>query len=97
MKAILDFNYRIGNIEARSCNGNLMEKRPHITAEIIEWKKDKESCCTIAYWKEDKEGYSLKFVGSRPIQPTIDFVNFFKLIKIGQMMLDNYYELGRME
>ena len=53
------FSKRIKNLELRSCNEYLSQKRPHTTAEIVMWGGN--ACITIASWKRS----DLKFVGNR--------------------------------
>ena len=56
------FNFRIGDLEARSCNDHLSQNNKHTTLEINKWG-NKDTCYTIAYWERGKEGFSLKFLG----------------------------------
>ena len=68
----LEFNRKIGNIELRACPHSLARLRdddPNATIDIVMWQKDakgKPYCFSIAYWRRDKEGYYLHFVGARP-------------------------------
>ena len=84
---------RLENYELRSCGEHLMLECEHVTGEIVEWSEasgEKAHCWTIAYWIENKEGFDLKFVGDRPFKcyPNL----FFKLAKMGQTLLDEYWE-----
>jgi len=89
MKANLSFGHRIENYEVRSCDNKLMQSSgDHVTGEIIKWFG--ESCCTLAYWIKDSEGYYLKFCGSRPLNENKDI--FWKLITIGQGFLDQTWD-----
>ena len=81
-------NFRIDNLELRSCGEHLLSVKPHTTCEIVKWKKSglKEYCYVVAYWKRNKEGFDLQFVGDRPfdIEPHL----FMYLAQIGQYWLD---------
>ncbi len=86
-------NYRIGNIELRSTGKHLIRDDDKITTcEIILWFDGvkRESCCTIAHWKRDTEGFDLKFVGSRPLGDDVRVSDFWCLVKAGQEFLDKY-------
>lgn len=92
MKPILNFSYRLFNIEVRSCGEHLLPTVPHITAEIIEWSTTGHNCWTIAHWKKHKEGYDLIFCGNRPFVRTVDMKDFWMLAGEGQALLDKYFE-----
>ena len=68
----LEFSRKIGNIELCACPHSLARLRdddPNTTINIKMWQKDsngKPYTFSIAYWKRDKEGYYLHFVGARP-------------------------------
>lgn len=68
----LEFSRKIGNIELRACPHSLARLRdddPNTTINIVMWQKDsngKPYTFSIAYWKRDKEGYYIHFVGARP-------------------------------
>lgn len=88
----MKFNFRINNLEMRSCSNHLLNKGEHTTAEIVKWAKDKDNkeyCWTVAYWIKGKEGFDLQFVGSRPFD--IKAKNFMKVAKQGQQMLDDAF------
>jgi hypothetical protein len=74
--------YRLNNIELRetsSLKGGI---------EIIQW--DESHCWTIAYWvKNNDDRLEIKFVGSRPFSGKINWLDFGKLVKTGQIHLDN--------
>lgn len=87
----MTFNFRIKQLELRSCTEQLLINGEHTTAEIVKWwnnKNEKPSCYTLAYWKKDKEGFYLTFVGDRPFDPDVDKDNFWLLAKQGQQLLD---------
>lgn len=89
----MEFNFKIENLETRSCGKNLSNEGEHDRAEIVAWGKNiegKDFCWTIAYWELDKEGYYLKFVGNRPFEK--DSESFMKLAKLGQKVLDSLYQ-----
>ena len=88
----MNFNFRIEDLELRSCNEELSSKGKHTTAEIVCWvgKKDKESCYTVAYWKKgsnENDIDSLEFVGNRFLSIR-DYNIFMQLLIRGQNMLD---------
>jgi len=86
------FNFRIQDLEVRSCGKHLLSDGEHTRAEIVKWANDtdkKEYCWTVAYWNKGKEGYDLQFVGSRPFD--VDGELFMKLAKQGQQMLDDAF------
>lgn len=83
------FNFRVKDLEVRSCDENLLTDGKHDKAEIVKWAEgtDKNKYCfTVAYWEKSKEGYNLLFVGGRPFDE--DSMLFMKLAKQGQQMLD---------
>lgn len=86
----MKFNFRIENLEVRSCEKHLLLEEKHEIAEIIKWEKDvndkKEYCYAIAYWNKTKEGYDLLFMGDRPFK--IDKNIFWQLAEQGQKLLE---------
>lgn len=89
------FNCRIGNLEVKSneVGGKCDDKS---AASIVRWwdkedEPDTKCCITIAYWKRDKEGYELQFVGDRPLDNEVDWPDFRFLVKIGQERLTEYF------
>ena len=62
------------------------------SSEISEWFSEKNRY-VIAFFKQQKEGFELQFVGDRPFQETIDPLKFMTLAKIGQAMMDYYFEI----
>ena len=60
--------------------------------EIVRWvfgNTNEEGCCyTLAWWKKDSEGYSLDFIGARPLDPEVDKDAFWELVKYGQKICD---------
>jgi hypothetical protein len=90
----MKFNFRIEDLEVRSCNTHLLSNGEHTTAEIVKWYNDTDNnftCFTLAYWNKGKEGYDLKFVGSRPFD--VDGELFMKLAKQGQQILDEVFNM----
>ncbi len=63
--------------------------------EIIKWKENQLGpyCYTVAMWEKDSEGYSLKFIGSRPLDLQIDKDVFWELVKYGQKICDAVFEV----
>ena len=89
----ISFNIKTGDLEARSCNTGLLNDRPYTTAEIVKWRGEepKRRCCVLAYWEKTKEGYSLRFVGSRPFD--VEESIFMRLANISQSILDEKFVL----
>jgi hypothetical protein len=83
------FNFKIDNLELRSCDESLMNYSEHKTAEIVKWFKNSESCYTIGYFEKDSEEYFFKFVGDRPIDDEVDWNNFKQLIITGYIFLQD--------
>ena len=90
VKKMKKFNFRVEDMEVRSCGEHLLLEGEHNRAEIIKWQKDvkdkKEFCYTVAYWKKTKEGYDLLFVGERPFKVDKDI--FWQLAEQGQKLLE---------
>jgi hypothetical protein len=84
----MKFNFRVGDLEVRSCGNLLSSDR----AEIVQWSDDtdkKEHCWTLAEWKKGTEGFYLQFIGDRPFD--VDSKLFMKLAKQGQQILDDAF------
>lgn len=65
-------------------------------AEIVAWRNDGkggEYCYTLLFWRKDKEGYFIEFVGGRPLNKNIDKDVLFKLMRYGQAVLDAAFEV----
>lgn len=60
--------------------------------EICLWDEHGTSKCTIAAFEGDKEGYELKFVGSRPLDKRVSWKHFRKLVKQGQKIADKKFK-----
>lgn len=93
----MEFNFRIDNLELKSCGEHLLvDNKPHNTAEIVVWYPEKGTaqkfCCAIAYWVFSSDGYDLQFVGKRPFEPEINREIFLQLAEQGQKLLDKYYD-----
>lgn len=83
------FNFRINDLELKSCNQRLLQDGEHLTAEIIQWSKneDREAYCwVVAHWDSTEDGYNLKLVGSRPFRTDKD--SFWRLAEQGQVILE---------
>ena len=80
-------NLRKGNLEFRRNR----EGRP---AEIIRWAKNgdgTEYCFTLLWYKKDKEGYFVEFVGRRPFDD--DSESLWEMMEYGQDVLDAEFRL----
>ena len=82
------FNYRIGNIEARACDKHLVSIDEPTTIKIVKW--DDEGGYTLAYWKKQNDSFDLQFLGGRPF--VVDPETFFRIAKEAQKFLDEEVE-----
>jgi len=71
---------RIDNIEFRR-----MEDRD---PEIVCWNG--VSCYTLMWFKKDREGYYIKFIGNRPFDGNSS-EKLWELMRYGQGLLDNEF------
>ena len=79
-------NYRLGDLELRTCNERLLsEAKEHKIAEIVKWEG--RTCFVVAYWKPNSDHFDLHFVGDRPFK--IEANTFWRLAKEGQKYLEN--------
>lgn len=63
--------------------------------EIVCWKEDPDGtkyCYTLCWGIKDKEGYSLKFIGSRPFEYD-DIDTLWSLLKYANKVLEAQFEL----
>lgn len=64
--------------------------------EIVRWVKSEvqgDYCYTLAKWNKDSEGYSLEFIGPRPLAFEVDKDVFWELVKYGQKICDANFDL----
>ena len=59
---------------------------------ICLWSEDGTYKWTIALWRKDKEGYSLEFVGARPLNERVKWKKLKAIIKQGQAIADKRWE-----
>jgi len=59
---------------------------------ICLWAENGEYKWTIAMWIRGKEGYSLEFIGGRPLDKRVKWKAFKKLIKQGQKLADKKFD-----
>jgi hypothetical protein len=81
-------NRRIDNLEFRM----LREDR---AAEIVCWVTNgdgKEYCYTLLWYRKDREGYYIEFVGRRPLDHKFDNT-LWALMEYGQDVLDAEFRL----
>jgi hypothetical protein len=85
-------NCRIGNLELRTTKTVRKDKE---YLEIVEYFKE-GNCMTIAIFEKDDDGISyLEFTGDRPLRPTINWIDFEKLIRLGYgFMSEEFYREG---
>ena len=79
------FSRRIGDLEVRTCDFQLLQKDEHTTIEIVNHTKEGGSY-NIAFWKQHSEFASLRIRDNVPLH-IIDGKTFFKLATIGQKHL----------
>lgn len=85
------FNFRIGDIEARTCNKYLLHSVKNETIEIVKWQQD--SCYTIANWVKHKHGFDLKCSHSRLTNLSKSSKKiFFILAKAAQIFLNKAFK-----
>ena len=67
--------------------------------ELVKWQEynGKPSCFTLAYFKEDSEGYYLKFVGNRPFEyiDEEDLEIIWKALEMANNVINDYWKLAR--
>ncbi len=80
---------RVDNLEFRR---NDSSRSP----EIVAWNTNDslagEFCYTLLWWKKDREGYYIEFVGARPLEID-DQASLLKMMKYGQAVLDAEFKL----
>ena len=59
---------------------------------ICLWSEDGTYKWTIALWHKGKEGYSLEFIGSRPLNDRVKWKKLKAIIKQGQAIADKRFE-----
>ena len=85
---LADVSFRIGNLELRSCDENLLRVKIFTTLEIVYWE-NKGHCWVVAHWEEGNSGeYSLVFCVGRPFNDYIDREVFWDLAYSGQKALE---------
>jgi hypothetical protein len=89
---MIKINCRIGNLELRIARKINSGEEYY---EILEFFKDGGGM-TIATFEKNSDGIShLKFVGDRPIRPTINWTDFEMLIRLGYELIHReFYSEG---
>jgi hypothetical protein len=65
-------------------------------AEIVAWQpsldsdRGEEFCYTLLWWKKDREGYYIEFVGNRPLKYKGQ-ERLMRMMRYGQAVLDAEY------
>jgi hypothetical protein len=80
-------NLRKGNLEFR-------RNKEDRQSEIVRWGQNSdgtEYCWTLLWYRQDKEGYYIEFVGRRPFDDDSD--NLWELMEYGQEVLDAEFKL----
>lgn len=77
------YNYKIGNLEAKTVGEHLLEDELLTTIEIVKWDINDRGkyCYTIAYFVKDNDGFYLKSVGDRILLEKSEWENLKLLIK----------------
>lgn len=96
----LEFNRKIGNIELRACPPRLVsmyDGEPNDTIDVSMWNEDADGRrwrFSIAFFKRNKEGYSLHFVGARPFLYVADecLPELWAALKEAQEVLDKWFD-----
>lgn len=94
MKELAELTLKIGDLELRSCNSNLLSSTPHSTANIVRVERDREDkpyCYSLAYWTKGSEGFTLQFVADRPFRYA-SAEDFWFLAEFGQKFLDKLFD-----
>jgi hypothetical protein len=66
-------------------------------SEIVAWSpypdsdRGEEFCFTLLWWKKDKEGYYIEYVGSRPLEYSHPD-RLLHMLRYGQSVLDAEYK-----
>ena len=76
---MMELNVRIDNLEL---SNDLCISKHGISSELI-----------IARWVEREDGYSLFFIGDRPLDKNVNWLVFGKLVELGQMLADYKFSL----
>ena len=80
-------NLRKGNLEFR-------RNKEDRQSEILRWGQNSdgiEYCWSLLWYRQDKEGYYIEFVGRRPFDDDSD--NLWELMEYGQEVLDAEFKL----
>lgn len=84
MAYLKNWSYRLGNLEARTCNENLLQGEPLTTVEIIVWEETLEtgkSCYVAACFRNG----DLSFIRDRPF--SLDHDTFMEVAEQGHRYL----------
>lgn len=100
-----NYNFKYKDYELRARPNGLAkfndEDAPNETIELVKWCfNDKDPYCfTIAYWKEEGEGYNLHFIGERFIKYILseDVSILWKALASAQSFLDSWYAMSEEE
>ena len=91
---------RIGDLELRTCDENLLSRKALTKAEVVRWQETtiggetRPSCYAVAIFSQDREGYwSVEFVGSRPFD--VNREDFWRLLEFGQKFLSDVTHKAR--
>jgi hypothetical protein len=74
------FSYRLGNLEAQTCDKHLIHLKPDETIEISQWGDGIR--WVIAHFVKHSEGFDLHFCGSRPFYGGVNPNDFMSVAKL---------------
>lgn len=69
-------------------------QKPERDPEIVAWAKTAagvDYCFTLLWWRKSSEGWSIEFVGDRPLDQ--DAADIWRLMRYGQSVLQAQFEL----
>lgn len=86
---IPDINIKYKNYEFRSVNAKLIRDWKLETVELVKWNKD--HCFTLLYWKKEKKGFNITFIGERPFEniKEKDVMEIWRIMSLIQKYLNN--------
>lgn len=93
----LTFNWKHKDYEIRETTNPTSNEKYW---ELVKWQKykGKPSCFTLASFVKGSEGWSLKFIGTRPFEYIDeDFGIVWDALKLTNETLNSYFKLKRLE
>lgn len=95
---MFEINWKYEDFEIRTTQGFDKQTLPYI--ELVKWvysENEKPYCFVLAYYKWDREGGELSFVGNRPFEciAEIDIQPIWKQLWLACKMLQDAWEKER--